>query len=221
MQVYARLNHLNMCLSYPATLWMLSEVAEFHKLPIEKWIAEDAVFKFIGDNVDKHVGVRDVRSGNQSQFVHMYSILAVRSRLPREDLSRVGTVGDLSKIKFRKFLPSCTELQNTRKNLVVLVGRVLTKYVESLKPLAQCVSSHIPHQYSKEMSEKSQIAVLDVLVKNEASGAEMIDIMKTMQGYLGNGYPAERRVASGGDQLTCKRQAASQRHLMDSNTPAE
>ena len=95
-----------MCLSYSATLEMLSRLAELHKVPIKEWIAEDAIFKFIGDNVDKHVGVRDVRSDNHGQLIHMYSILAVRSRLPKGDLSRTGTVGELSKLQFRKLLPS-------------------------------------------------------------------------------------------------------------------
>ena len=210
-----------MCLSYSATLEMLSRLAELHKVPIKEWIAEDAIFKFIGDNVDKHVGVRDVRSDNHGQLIHMYSILAVRSRLPKGDLSRTGTVGELSKLQFRKLLPSSKEIQGTRNNLVVLVSRVLTAYVESLKPLAKSVTSHISHRYSKEMSMKSEVAVLDVLMKNEAKGADMIEIMKSMQGYLGDNYPAEHRIASGGDQLTCERQVGSQRHLMDSNTPAE
>ena len=219
--MYTRLNHLNACLSYPATLRVLNEVSKFNKVPIQTWITEGATFKFVGDNVDKQITVRDVRSDHQSHLLHMYSILAVRSRLPIDDLSKTGTVSDLSSIEFKEFLPSHDDLQITKKNLIVLVGRVLTKYVESLKPLAKSVCQHIPHKYSKHMAKKSTVAILDVVTKNEACGADMIDIMKTMQSYLGNSYPADLRVASGGDQLTCERQAASQRHLMDSNTPAE
>ena len=46
----------------------------------------------------------------------------------------------------------------------------------------------------------------------------MLDIMKTMHGYLGQDYHTERQVLSGGDPLTCKRQRASQRHVMCWNT---
>lgn len=49
----------------------------------------------------------------------------------------------------------------------------------------------------------------------------MVDIMQALQGYLGADYPSDRRVGSGGDQLTSERQAAAQRHLMDGDTPAD
>ena len=49
----------------------------------------------------------------------------------------------------------------------------------------------------------------------------MIDIMRTLHGYLGADYPPSRKVASGGDQLTCECQAASQRHMLDSIIPAD
>lgn len=221
MQVYTRLNHLNVCLSYPATLRLLSEVAELHKVPIHEWIASEATFKFVGDNVDKKVGVRDMRSDHQGSLVHMYSMLAVRSRLPPVSLSQNGVVANLRDLTFDKFLPSDDDLQKTKRNLVVLVSRVLTHYIEALKPLSKAIPGHILHQYSEQMSKKSHVAVLDVLMKNEACSTDMIDIMKTMQSYLGDKYPSHRPVASGGDQLTCERQAASQRHMMDSNTPAE
>ena len=60
--------------------------------------------------------------------------------------------------------------------------------------------------------------MLDVLMKNEARST---DIMQTLQGYLGKDYPVEKNIASGGDQLTCERQAASQRHMVDGDTPEE
>lgn len=63
--------------------------------------------------------------------------------------------------------------------------------------------------------------MLDVLHKNEAYGPDMIDIMQSLHEYLGSDYQTDRRVASGGDQLTCERQAAAQRHMMHEDTPLE
>ena len=67
----------------------------------------------------------------------------------------------------------------------------------------------------------SQKSVLDVLMKNENCHSDIVDIMTTMQGYLGKEYPSEKRVASGGDHLTCERQLGAQRHMMDGDTPRE
>ena len=71
------------------------------------------------------------------------------------------------------------------------------------------------------MSKKSEVFVLDVLMKNEAKHTDMIDIMSAMQGYLGEGYHDGRVVACGGDHLTVERQIGAQRHLMDGDTPRE
>ena len=43
----------------------------------------------------------------------------------------------------------------------------------------------------------SDVFVLEVLIKNE-------DTMKTLENYLGENYPDDRPVLSGGDQLTCE-----------------
>ena len=58
-------------------------------------------------------------------------------------------------------------------------------------------------------------------MKNEVCNSDMVDIMKTIQGYLGDQYPPVNRVASGGNQLTCERQVGAQRHLMDGDTPQD
>ena len=41
-----------------------------HEVPLQKWIAEGAVFKFVGENVDKRKGVRDIRSDHRQELKH-------------------------------------------------------------------------------------------------------------------------------------------------------
>ena len=41
------------------------------------------------------------------------------------------------------------------------------------------------------MAEKSEVAVIDILHKNEACHADMLDIMKAQQSYLGNKFDDE------------------------------
>jgi hypothetical protein len=124
----------------------------------------------------------------------------------------------LSATPAQEFLPTCEDYQAIRNNLVIIVCRILTKYIDSLSIFSKVIPPHILHEYSKEMGKKSEVIVLDVLMKNEAKHSDMIDIMKCMQGYLGENYPDERRVLSGGDQLTCERQVGAQRHTMDGDT---
>ena len=43
VQVYERLNHVNVCISYPATLSLMDEVSSMHTIPLAKWIADGEV----------------------------------------------------------------------------------------------------------------------------------------------------------------------------------
>ena len=211
---------MSVCLSYTSTLRLIGEISKLHDVPIQQWLAEGATFKFIGDNVDKKRGVRDVRFDHSGQMIHMYSVLVARSRLPSLDLSREGHVADILTISWQSFLPSSHDIQQVKQNLIVMVSRVLTKYMKAFSSLSKCVPQHIRHRYTQHMSKKADVRVIDVLMKNEVRHSDMVDIMRSMQGYLGDGYPSHHRVASGGDHLTCKRQIGAQRHLMDGDSPA-
>jgi len=206
------IDNIGICMSYTATLSLLDEISKLHTRPLAKWI---------GDNVDKKRGARDVRSDHHGSLLHMYSILAGRSRIPPSDLSHTGCVVNLSSLPANTFLPTSEDIVEVKKNLIIIVARIITKYIDSLSPLAKSVTQHIEHQYSAEMSQKSEVIVLDVLMKNEASRADMLDIMNHIQGYLGKDFPSDKRVLSGGDQLTCERQVGAQRHVMDGNTTEE
>ena len=208
-------------MSYPTTLDLINKVSKLYDAPLQQWITDGATFKFIGDNLDKKRGVRDARSDHSGQMIHMYSTLVAHSRLPALDLCQTGQIADLSTIPWKSFLPSEDDVAHVKSNLVILVARVLTQYIKELAPLSRSVPQHIAHQYTEQMSRRSEVAVLDVLLKNEACHSDMVDIMKTMQGYLGSDYPSDKRVASGGDQLTCERQVGAQWHLMDGDTPKD
>ena len=148
----------------------------------------------------------------------MYSLLVVR---PRASLSTTASTSKLLKLEASAFLPSADEVDAIKMNLTVLAGRIICAYIKCLNHIVGVVPPHIPHIYSDSMSEKSDTYFLDVLTKNEAKHADMVEIMKTMQEYLGEEFPQNKKVLSGGDQLTCERQACAQRHLMDGDTPRD
>lgn len=68
-----------------------------------------------------------------------------------------------------------------KSNLVVLVSRIITRYIDGLVVLPKSVPQHIQHKYSMEMGKKSEVIVLDVLMNDEANRSDMIDIIKCMR----------------------------------------
>ena len=177
---------MNTCVSYSSTLRLVEEVSQLHKVPLEQWMADNVTFKFIGDNVDKKVGIRDERMGHHSKMEHMFSILVARSRLPPLSLNLTGKVTYVKSLSWESFLLTHDDVKRVKGNLAVLVSRLLTKYFKSLSHLSKVVPQHITHQYSAQMSKRSEVVVLDVLMKNEAKASDIIDIMHTlrMRGFL-------------------------------------
>ena len=219
--MYARLNHVGVTLSYTGTLNAVGAISKLHQVPIRRWILEDTPFKFVGDNVDKKRGVRDLRSDHHGEMMHMFSVLAVRSRVSSSGLSKLSRIDDLNLLQPSFFMPSKVDIAHIQRNLVILVSRILCKYIKALAPLSNIPPEHILHKYSKQMAQKSEAHVIDVLMKNEAKGADMLDIMESLQSYLkvGAEFPESLKVLSGGDQLTCERETGAQRHVMDGDTP--
>ena len=212
-----RLNHLNVAINYTTVLKLVTGISERHKQPIEKWVKEGIEFQFVGDNVSKQVGARDIRTEHRSKLVHMYSLLAVRARVSPPAPIYDFTPPDLTKLKAAHFLPSRADVDALKSNLCVIVSRVLTEYIRVLKPQKRRVVAHIEHAHSKEMKERSETVVLDVLHKCETKRTDMIDIMREMMSYLGES-PVRR--LSMGDLVTKERQDGSKRHVTCSNTPA-
>ena len=132
--MYTRLNHLNATVSYTATLKAFNEISCLHKVPLQQWIADGVQFKFVGDNVNKKKGVRDIRSDHQSQLHHMFSMLVVRGRTqdPPHPLPLSQSQPSLSSLEVSSLLPTPEDVEAIKKNLLVLVSRILCKYMKSL-----------------------------------------------------------------------------------------
>lgn len=147
----------------------------------------------------------------------MYSMIAVKTHIPPPMVDHFTPV-DLEQVSISTFIPSVTDIQSLRQNSVILVCRILCKYIKSFACMSDVIPPHIIHPHTIDMDEKSETIVLDVLHKNEAKHEDMFDIMRIQQSYL-EPYLNERRL-SGGDQLTIERQRCAKCHT-DSDTPKE
>ncbi len=107
-QVYGRLNHIGVCLSYSGTRNIVAKISENMKAPIAEWIHNH---KYLSDNVDKHKGVRDIRSDHYGKLIHMYSLLTVKSRVSIDAGLTVSTA--LSSLSATSFLPTKEDIQST------------------------------------------------------------------------------------------------------------
>lgn len=120
-----------MTLSYNAILKVITSLSELHADPVKDLVESSSPFKFVGDNVDKYCGVRDIRSDHRGKMVNMYSLLAVRARTSITSLSMTGTTGDL-----KSMIGQATkdDVQIMKLNLTILIGRILCNHIKCLQP---------------------------------------------------------------------------------------
>ena len=73
------------------------------------------------------------------------------------DLSSEQQVGKFEDATYAMFIPTESDCSAVKKELIVLVSRVLVQYVPCLRIFQDLVPSHIYHKYSKEVCQASEI----------------------------------------------------------------
>ena len=95
-----------MLVIYTATLAAVSEISTLHKVPVRDWLSEGLDIKFVGDNVDKKRGVRDLRSDKKGEMTHMFSMLVIKSQVSSAGLPISGCCSDFQSLQPTDFLPT-------------------------------------------------------------------------------------------------------------------
>ena len=108
------------------------------------------------DNFDFHQDVHYMTEENQNVDKHYLSLMATKNRVSGSELPDVPIQHSIKEMDNGKCIPSRTDHQQQRNNYLVLVERILVKYIQCMNFLADVVTQHIPHKYSREMSQKSE-----------------------------------------------------------------
>lgn len=112
-------------------------------------------YKLVGDNIDKNVCPRDMRSDHQTQSFHFFHTYAVKDRV---DLSRFSDQKKPPEVfNADELLPSSDDRKQLADNYIHLFIRVQMKYMPYFRKLGKGMPRHITHEYSKEMSQKSEV----------------------------------------------------------------
>ena len=82
------------------------------------------------------------------------------------------------------FLLSDDELSQIADRYRIYAGRIILKAFPKFSFLADLIPKHIPHQYSDEMTGKSEVVTMPVLMKDEKKYSDFVNITKIMQLYI-------------------------------------
>ena len=117
-------------------------------------------FKLVGDNIDKNIRPRDMRTDHQGKSLHYYHTYAVQDRVDLSGVSDVPMSPDLSTTNLFDLLPTRADHEVLLQNFSILMARVLKKNMPFFTTYGQKVESHIEHPCSQQMSQKSEVVSL-------------------------------------------------------------
>ena len=119
-------------------------------------------FKIVGDNMDKTVKPRDMRSDRQTRSLHYFHLYAVHDRVDASCLSEEPQVVDPD-ARVEELLPTVEDEHMMLANFEVLIGRTLVKHMPFFyRGFSDVVVQHIPHRFSEEMAQKSDVVSLSL-----------------------------------------------------------
>ena len=114
--------------------------------------------KLVGDNIDRTVRPRQQRLNQQTQSLHYFNTMAVQDRIDISNLSdECKTPTELANFDVASLLPTEADLESIQDNFAILLSRKLVKFIPALQALQPAAVTHLNHQYSTEMSQKSTV----------------------------------------------------------------
>ena len=113
--------------------------------------------KLVGDNLDKEVVPREMRSDHQKQSLHYFHTYAVKDRIDLSEVSDQKVQPDLQSIQLTELLPTGNDEVILRRNFTILICHVLVKHMQYFAQFNKAIDRHIQHDFSSQMSQKSEV----------------------------------------------------------------
>ena len=114
-------------------------------------------YKIVMDNIDKTIKPADMRVNNQTRSLHYVHKFAVRDRLDLSGFDDKPRRPNITDMQIRKMLPSKEDETAIHYNMSLLIARILVENLDFLNSFKCSLGRHIPHQYSQEMSQQSNV----------------------------------------------------------------
>ncbi len=114
-----------------------------------------AGFKIVFDNIDLTVRPRHSTEERQSLSLHNVNAFAVKDHI---NYSTFSSTRERKEDYLYSILPNDEDYQSLKERFIIHVSRIIVKYMNFFKEDFQnLIQWHIPHQFSKVMSKKSEV----------------------------------------------------------------
>jgi len=139
--------------------------------------------RVVYDNFDFRITPGQLTKDHQNTDNHWISQYVTFNRIDTSGMNNSQPIGELSKFEIFGYLLNEVEEAKLRSDYIILVTRVLVKFISWLEPLKECLG-HIKHRHSTEMACKSVVVGLPVVPHNQNKHADVIKYLEWLQDFF-------------------------------------
>lgn len=153
-------------------VWKQPNLLQVSDVYSSYWRQVFSIFRIVADNLDFSLSARIQTSKLRNQSIHWTHHLAIRDRVitPCRDHAAATGQRKLMDLELSELLPSEDSNFAVESDFITLVSRILVKYLPAFSFFKDVVVHHVPHQYSQEMAQKSEVVSTVIYVISSLSG---------------------------------------------------
>lgn len=156
----------------------------FHEKIVDL-VKQGKKFYTVNDNLNCKTTVRNMRIDHRKGQHNSFASIIVFERVDFRHLDNVKPLGDIHTFANENYLLSPEEVKKLNSDFKVLVGRVFLEFFNQpqFAVVKKLVPQHIVHQYTKEMSSKSEVFPLPIQLnlKDEKKYSDVVDILANLE----------------------------------------
>jgi hypothetical protein len=139
-------------------------------------------FVYVLDNIDWEEKAHDVRKDAQNKSVHAVATSIVFSRVANGQLSDSGPQQDLKKCDVNQMVKlNKEEMESIRNRYRILIAKLLFEHFPAFAMFKPYVPQATDCHHAKEMSSKSEVVIMPVLMKDEKKYSECVDVLDQLE----------------------------------------
>ena len=165
--------------------------------------------RFIGDNLNFMLGVKQETTERHKHMVHMFASCALISDhyfLSKPHIPEI----ELDDLSIEHILPSLAEYQVLRSDCSVLIAKTIATFLPQLSFIAEVMPQNLALPENARLAKKTQVIPMPVLPLNEQYYQDVVHILDSYESTIqkliqDGGLPEHIKIHIGGDQLTRER----------------
>ena len=187
----ARLNKYGICLEPTRKYPILDDIGKHFVDRAAELVKAGHKFVYVLDNIDWEEKAHDMRQDVQNRSVHAVATSIVFNRVSNEGLPDSGPQEDLKDCNVHQLVDiNRLELEAIRNRYRILVANILFEHFQAFSMFKNHISGDTDCIYKKEMSTKSEVVTMPVLMKDEKKYAECVDVLDQLETWTQEIYSA-------------------------------